>query len=167
MAAHRSGSPSSSQTATAWGNRLWRYLPLFTWMAVIFIGSTDALSASHSELAVRPLLLWLFPRISDQQVAAIHFLLRKAGHFSEYAILAFLAARAFTGSAQELLRRRWFAVALVLVILYAFSDEFHQSFEASRTASILDSLIDISGGLAALILYFRRHAAALMKLEHL
>jgi VanZ family protein len=166
MVVYRSGSSSANKTATAWGNRLWRYVPLLTWMALIFIGSTDALSASHSELAVRPLLLWLFPRISEQQVAVIHFLVRKGGHLTEYAILAFLAARAFNGSAHEQLRRRWFAVAFSLVVFYAFSDEYHQSFVSSRTASVYDGLIDISGGLAALIFYFWRHATALRKLEH-
>lgn len=40
----------------------------------------------------------------------------------------------------------------MLVVTFALVDEYHQSFVATRTASIFDSLIDIAGGLAALIL---------------
>jgi VanZ family protein len=39
----------------------------------------------------------------------------------------------------------------VLVIIYALSDELHQTFVPSRTGSIYDSLIDMSGGLTALL----------------
>jgi VanZ family protein len=125
-------------------------------MCLIFFASTGELSASNTSLIVRPLLLWLFPDISEARIALAHFLIRKAGHFTEYAILALLAARALSGSFHDALRRRWFYVSLLLVVLYALSDEFHQSFVPSRTASIYDSLIDIAGGLAALAWYALR-----------
>jgi VanZ family protein len=121
-------------------------------MVLIFAGSTDVLSASHSGLIVRPALLWLFPHITEPQIAVVHFLVRKLSHFSEYAILAVFAARAFQGSAKRGLRQKWFLASLVLIVIYAFSDEIHQSFEPSRTASIYDSLIDIAGGVTALLI---------------
>ena len=136
--------------------RVRRYLPLLFWMALIFSASTGELSASNTSLIVRPLLLWLFPDISEERIALAHFLVRKAAHFTEYAVLGLLMARAFTGSSQEFLRRRWFAVSLVLIALYALSDEFHQSFVATRTASLFDSMIDTAGGLAGLLWYRRR-----------
>ena len=79
-------------------------------------------------------------------------LLRKAGHVTEYAILAWLAARAFTASSRELVRSRWFWLSLLVVIAYSLGDEFHQSFVPSRTGSIYDSLIDSLGGLTMLAL---------------
>ena len=158
MGAPQTVPPDSHQEMTSWRNRVWRYAPLLAWMAVIFFASTGALSASNSGLAIQPLLHWLFPNITDTGVAVIHSLVRKAGHLIEYAILAVLAARAFSGSAHKGLRQRWFAAALGLVVLYSFSDEFHQSFEASRTASVFDCLIDITGGLAALVFYRERQA---------
>jgi VanZ family protein len=135
---------------------MWRYAPLVIWMMIIFAGSTDALSASNSGRILKPILLWLFPHIGEPQIATIHFCVRKLAHFSEYAILAILAARAFYGSGHERLRQRWFGAALLLILLYAFGDEFHQSFEASRTASIYDSFIDIAGGVTALVLMAMR-----------
>jgi VanZ family protein len=48
---------------------------------------------------------------------------------------------------------RWLQAARVvlLVILYAASDEFHQSFVPSREASVLDVLIDTAGSVLALL----------------
>ena len=130
-----------------------RYVPLLAWMAFIFFASTGNFSASNTGMIIRPVVLWFFPNISDERLMAIHFLIRKLGHFTEYAILGLLTARAFIDSSRAGLRRHWFFDGLMLIVLYALSDEFHQSFVASRTASIHDSLIDISGGLFALIMF--------------
>jgi VanZ family protein len=139
----------------AW-RRIRRYGPLIVWLAFIFFASTGEFSADNTSRIIGPLLRWLFPGISDENLAFAHFLTRKAAHFTEYAILAYLAARAFTTSSNQTLHRRWFLIVLALVVLYALSDEYHQSFVASRTASIYDSLIDMSGGLTALLLYALR-----------
>jgi len=133
--------------------RLWRYLPLLLWMVFIFFASTGAFSAANTSLIVGPILRWLFPNISEEQLAIAHFITRKAAHFTEYAILGLLAARAFITSSKQQLSNLWFWFALALVTLYALSDEYHQSFVPSRTASIYDSLIDMAGGLTALLLY--------------
>ena len=139
-------------------HRLWRYGPLVLWAALIFIGSSNLLSASNTSMfLVRP-LHWLFPQASDATLRVFHFILRKAGHFTEYAILALLAARACRTSSRELLRSHWFWASLFLVIAYSLTDEFHQSFVSSRTGSIYDSLIDSVGGLTALaLLPMRKH----------
>lgn len=138
-------------------HRLARYGPLVLWAALIFIGSTDLLSASNTGgVLVRP-MLWLFPHASERTVAIYQFVIRKAGHVTEYFIFALLAARVFRTSSRELLRQRWFWASLLLVVVYSLSDEFHQSFYPSRTASIYDSMIDSLGGLLALtILWWRR-----------
>jgi VanZ family protein len=136
--------------------RIRRYGPLFVWMAFIFFASTGEFSAANTSRIIGPLLRWFFPGISDENLAFAHFLTRKAAHFTEYAILAWLAARAFTTSPRPALHRRWFLISLALVVLYALSDEYHQSYVASRTASIYDSFIDMSGGLTALLLYALR-----------
>jgi VanZ family protein len=137
-------------------HRLSRYGPLILWAAFIFIGSTDLLSAANTGgVLVRP-VLWLFPHASERTVAIYQFATRKTGHLTEYFIFALLCARAFRTSSRELLRQRWFWASLLLVVAYSLSDEFHQSFYPSRTASIYDSVIDSVGGLLALtILWWR------------
>ena len=138
-------------------NRLWRYGPVVLWALVIFIFSSGLFSGSNTSSVLKPLLLWVYPSASETGLAFIHSLIRKGGHFTEYAILALLAARALRTSSSDFLRNHWFAVALGFVALYALSDEFHQSFVASRTASIYDCLIDTAGGLAALLVITPRY----------
>jgi VanZ family protein len=132
-------------------HRLARYGLLALWAALIFIGSTDLLSAANTGgVLVRP-VLWLFPHLSEGTLKIFQLVVRKAGHLTEYAIFALLAARAFRTSSRELLRNRWFWASLLLVIVYSLGDEFHQSFYPSRTASIYDCMIDSFGGLTALV----------------
>jgi VanZ family protein len=144
--------------------RFRRYAPLVVWMLLIFLASTGELSASNTSRILRPLLLWLFPNISEETLVSVHFIVRKAAHFTEYAVLALFAARAFITSSHEWLRRAWVFATILLIVLYSLSDEYHQSFVASRTASIYDSLIDMAGGLTALAVYAlwrrRRNRAA-------
>ena len=127
--------------------RWWRYGPPIVWAILIFIGSGDLLSGSHTGGFLLKPLRWLFPQASEATLAGIHFWIRKAGHVTEYAILAGLIARAFRTSSVEFLRRGWFWAALTVAVVYSLSDEFHQSFVPSRGASLHDSMIDSIGGL--------------------
>ena len=129
-----------------------RYVPLVAWLTFISVASSDSFSANNTSRIIEPLILWLFPNTSPETLAAVHFITRKVAHFTEYAILAYLAARAFRTSPRPAISERWFLICATLIVVYALLDEFHQSFVPSRTASIHDSLIDIAGGLTALLI---------------
>lgn len=135
-----------------------RYLPLIAWLAFISFASSDNFNASNTSRIIGPLILWLFPNTTPETLAVVHFITRKIAHFTEYAILGFLAARAFRMSPRPAIRQRWFLICLALVVVYALLDEYHQSFVPSRTASIFDSFIDMAGGLTALLIVRRRTA---------
>ncbi len=75
-----------------------------------------------------------------KRLLMIHFITRKLAHFTEYAILGFLAARAFRTSPRPGDQQRWFLISLTLIVVYALLDEYHQSFVPTRTGSIYDSL---------------------------
>ena len=134
-----------------------RYLPLVAWLIFISYASSDSFNAGNTSRIIGPLVLWLFPNTSPETLLVIHIITRKCAHFTEYAILAFLAARAFRTSPRPALANRWFIAALALVVAYALLDEYHQSFVPSRTSSIYDSFIDMLGGLTALLLIRSRH----------
>lgn len=130
--------------------RLWRYGPLVAWACFVLFASSSNFSASNTSRIIRPLLLWLFPEISEPSLAYVHFLVRKAAHFTEYALLALLAARAFRTSQRGKLKERWWLAAFALVACVALVDEYHQSLLPSRTGTIYDSLLDMAGGATAL-----------------
>lgn len=129
------------------------WLPVLAWMALIFTGSSDAKSYQHSSLFVEPLLHWLFPHMPQTQVDEIHLLIRKCGHLTEYAVLALLLWRALRKPVRNDPRPwnwREARLALLLVMLYAATDEFHQLFVPTRTSLVSDVMIDTVGGAAGL-----------------
>ncbi len=147
--------------------RVRRYAPLILWMALISIASTNEFSSLNTSRVVRPLLLWLFPGINEGRIHLVHLLVRKAAHFAEYAVLGFLAGRAFWASSHDLLRRFWFRAGFLLVICHALFDEYHQSFVPSRSGSLFDCFIDITGGAVALIgfAYFQKRRVTRPQLD--
>jgi VanZ family protein len=137
--------------------------PAVVWMILIFIGSTNLLSAEHTSRFLVPLLRWLDPQISLAALAAIQLGVRKLGHLTEYAVLAMLLWRALrSGTRWQMKMSILFLVAAVACAIFAASDEFHQSFVPSRTPSPHDVMIDICGaflGLAVCWMFARRKRA--------
>ena len=129
-------------------------MPVIAWMLLIFAGSSDALSAQHTSRFLIPFLLWLDPSISYQTIATIHLTLRKLGHFTEYFILAGLLWRAFRGTFLTLSRRLVSVATFIIAAGFAASDEFHQSFVATRTATLGDVMIDCFGASVAVVICF-------------
>jgi VanZ family protein len=122
-------------------------------MLLIFIGSTDVLSAEHTSRFLVPFLRWLDPHISLAAINAIQSANRKLAHLIEYAILAALFLRALRGGTNLGTKMSLLFIAVWFVCgIFAVSDEFHQSFIASRTASPHDVLIDICGALIGIVL---------------
>ncbi len=135
------------------------WLPVIFWMGIIFCMSTDAFSSDNTSRIIGPMLYLLFPGMSPDDVALLHGLIRKAGHVGEYFVLGILLFRAFRGASLQLWQLRWTIAALIIVVFYALSDEFHQSFVATRTASFFDAGIDSIGGILAqlvIVLWYHR-----------
>ena len=77
-------------------------------------------------------------------------IIRKAAHMAEYGLLWFLWWRA--------LGYRHVAAAVAITVLYAASDELHQSFVEGRHGTSVDVAID-AAGVALAILATRVYAA--------
>ena len=129
------------------------WLPPLLWMALIFSASSDSKSAEHSSRFFEPLLRWLFPQMSQEHVDQIHHLFRKCCHLAAYAVLALLLWRALHLSKNHLPPWSWPKVGgtLLLVFIYAATDEFHQYFVPTRTALVSDVFIYSAGGAIVLI----------------
>ncbi|MCR5595159.1 MAG: VanZ family protein [Lachnospiraceae bacterium] len=87
---------------------------------------------------------------------AIEKTVRKTAHMCEYAVLGFLTGIAcdawrYLGTKRSPKYIRT-AVAFLICLVYACSDEFHQTFVDGRSGEIRDVCIDISGVLIALLL---------------
>lgn len=118
---------------------------------MIFLLSSDIGTKSNTSRFVRPLLIWLFPDITEPSIQTVHYWVRKAAHFTEYGILALLGARALANSSRLLLKNWRFQLSFVLVVLVSLADEAFQSLVNDRTATVYDSLLDCAGGLTMLL----------------
>jgi VanZ family protein len=125
---------------------------------LVFLFSTGTFSALQTGHILRPFLEWLFGEISDARFALIQFLVRKTAHLVVYATLSALWFRALRG-ANSGWQPSWALLALLVSMLVALGDEFHQSFVPSRGGSPWDVLLDSFGALlaqAAIFLCARR-----------
>ena len=113
-------------------NSLFRYwLPTVLWMSLIFILSAQPSPPHHPNT--------LFDLI-----------LKKAAHMIEYGVLAFLLWRVLSRG-RGTLSRSALATAFVVSVLYAASDEYHQTFVPGRNGTPADVGIDAVGALVALL----------------
>lgn len=78
-------------------------------------------------------------------------IVKKSAHAAGYGMLAISYAWALSGSSI----RRTLPLALILTLLYALSDEWHQSFVPEREGNLLDVFIDLGGGIVGLALWHR------------
>lgn len=83
-------------------------------------------------------------------IESITFVVRKAAHMTEYAILAILWCT--TLGAFGMRGRKRVLIAFLIAFGYACTDEFHQSFVPGRGPSPVDVMIDSTGAVIGLLL---------------
>ena len=75
----------------------------------------------------------------------------KVIHAVEYGILGVLLLRALHHTFPDISHRRLVLYAVLLAVLYALSDEFHQSYVPRRSSSLLDVVADTVGACIACV----------------
>jgi len=140
--------PSSRIGCTQEFLRNW--FPVFLWALLIFFFSTDIFSSVNTAGAFEPILQQIFPQLTAYHIERIHAVFRKLGHFTEYFVFGGLLWRALRLQNPAGTRSRRLVLSLAITVIYAASDEWHQSFVPSRSASLIDVLIDTTGGLCGI-----------------
>jgi VanZ family protein len=115
-----------------------RWLMIAGWMALIFFFSSQ-------------------PQLPSAPDPWADLIFKKGAHFTVYAVLAVLFRRALP------LSRRIWALSWMFTVLYAASDEWHQSFVPGRHPQPTDVLIDACGAATGLLIFWwlqRRAQAA-------
>jgi VanZ family protein len=123
---------------------LWYWLPPLAWCGTVLLLSGDLGSANNTGRILTWLLSW-FPPLSPAQFKVVHFYFRKmVGHFGNYACLYFLWFRALRG---QLRSGPWraFCLAIAFCLALALLDEGRQTIFPSRTPSLWDVVLDLSG----------------------
>lgn len=83
--------------------------------------------------------------------------MRKVMHASVYLVLAFFLMILLNIISDH--KDYWLTllIALVLSVVFAITDEYHQTFVAGRTGQIMDVIIDSIGAVVGLIFYTTYH----------
>jgi VanZ family protein len=89
--------------------------------------------------------IFYFSNLSDPTPGVDVPINDKVIHFLQYFPLPFLFFRAFKNAATRAFKSHYFLYGIALAVLYALSDEFHQSFIALRDASLFDFAADVGG----------------------
>jgi VanZ family protein len=108
-------------------SRIARWLAVAGWMVLIFFLSSQ-------------------PQLPSPPDPWVDLIFKKGAHFTAYAALAVLFRRALPSG-------RWGPwLPWALTVLYAASDEWHQSFVPNRHPQLTDILIDACGAAAGLLI---------------
>ena len=103
--------------------RIYAWVPLLLWMSIIFFLSSRS-------------------RVQISQEESVNFLIFKTLHIIEYGLLYLLVYRAIRFECPRNSRFFWLYAAFVVSVLYAGSDEIHQTLIPTREGRARDVIID-------------------------
>ncbi|MDR4949759.1 VanZ family protein [Neobacillus cucumis] len=133
------------------GKRKWWLLAAILWMVVIFIFTQLPLSTGENTSGAIEEIVKTehVSGVGHSGIETINLMVRKSTHVLTFGFLAFLFWKSFE------LYRFSYIIAWVLTVLYAMTDEYHQSFMPGRVSSLKDVFIyDSTGAFLVLLITF-------------
>ena len=134
-----------AQWASAWA-------PVLLWMAVIAWLSGDSFSDDQTAVWLADVPLVAALGLPPAAIDTANLILRKSGHFVEYATLGLLAFRALRGGSGLRSPRTCLVGAVSIAVVYASLDELHQTWTLTRSGTVHDVVIDGLGASAGALL---------------
>jgi len=134
--------------------RALRWIVTVCWAGLIFGLSTKTYGASFTEVMLHRLLDLVHIQLSPAHFEALHFIVRKSAHFTEYGILSLLLFASISEARKFEWQPRAAMWSIVIAGLYSLTDEFHQMFVPGRGPSIKDCGIDTAGAAAAMLVVY-------------
>ena len=132
-------------------NRKWWILASILWMAVIFIFTQmPASTGSNTSNTLEKLLVTLhINAVGPSGIDVLNLIIRKSAHVMTFGFLSFLLFKSLE------FYRFSYVLSWILTVIYAMSDEYHQSFMPGRTSTIWDVfLYDSVGAFLVLLVTF-------------
>ena len=128
------------------------WLAVILWLVLIFILSAQPVHKSNGlSKGIAEKIIKIIEKISpDKNISLGRFnhYLRKAAHFFSYMVLGILMMNVLKMMKVEGVKR--IVLALVICILCAMLDEFHQLFVPGRGAQVKDVIIDTVGAIVGI-----------------
>jgi len=140
-------------------NKLWKiFWPILSVMVaagIFFSSSISGDVSGNASMTITMLVRFLSP-VGDETLRFMHFLVRKAAHFTVFLVLAFCVAQSLKFYLHKL--RTLFFSAWSIAAAYGVADEIHQFFVPGRVMAISDMLINAAGAFfgAAIVIFILR-----------
>lgn len=137
-------------------------IAIVIWLSTIFYLShmeaeesgsktTDIITISIEKTAIILNKEELTDEQMDKIVKSLHTPVRKVAHGVVYAVLAVLVMTGVNFTKIKMWKKIF--ITLLICIIYAVSDEFHQNFVSGRTPYVRDVIIDAVGAIIGIITF--------------
>ncbi|MEH7111519.1 VanZ family protein [Neobacillus niacini] len=136
------------------GKRKWWIVAAITWMvSIFFFTQLPYFTGQNTAKVIRKAVINETKTIVAQSdnpvdINELNLIVRKVTHIIVFGILAFLLFKSLETF------RSSYILAWLLTVLYALSDEWHQSFMPGRVAAYRDVLFDSIGAVIGLLISY-------------
>lgn len=133
------------------------WILLVLWMIFIFyMSSKSGNESSQQSNFVYKIINGMGIDLGKKFEEVFIVIIRKSAHFLEYMILCILSINVMNKYNKS--NKRVFIYSLILVFLYACTDEFHQLFVQGRAGKLADVCIDSLGGTFGFIIVYTKNS---------
>lgn len=131
------------------------WIAVILWMSLIFYFSHQPATVSNElSSGITEKILETIEQVVpgfDSEMESLNHIVRKNAHFLIYLVLGIFVVNALRTSGVQGYRR--IGLALLICVLYAVSDEFHQHFVEGRGPQVKDVLIDSTGAVLGICMF--------------
>lgn len=133
--------------------KIFKFVLVILCMLTIFFFSSDTgdESSKKSGFFVAIVQDIIGNKLDEKDTETVTFIVRKTAHFTIYFLLGFLLINLFRE--YFVIDKKMFFILILLCMLYACSDEIHQSFVLNRTGKIADVFLDTVGASLGIFAY--------------
>lgn len=131
-------------------NKVLNIILLIIWLAVIFMFSSDNYNETMNKSSKLSFITNIICKNDDCKTTAT-LIIRKVAHFTEYFVLAVLILNVIKD--YKAINYKLLLLTFIICLLYAASDEWHQTFVDGRVGTYKDVIVDSLGSLTYLIIY--------------
>lgn len=133
---------------------------VIVWMGMIFVLSE--MNSNESNSKTKDIVLKIIGEkemkndvsaMEDTTLDNANFIFRKCAHATVYLVLSFFVCNLF----YQLKKKKFsnnYLISVILCLLYAILDEYHQTFIIGRNGNYYDVIIDLMGAIIGSVVFY-------------
>ena len=140
-------------------HRLRYWFPAICVALLISAFSTHYFSAAQTGQFIIPILHWIFPSAGLRPLRVMDMVVRTLAHVTEFGVFSIAVFHGIRAERHGW-KLSWAGGTLIVALVFAGLDEWHQLYVPLREARVRDVAMDVSGALLAQLLvwtYSRFH----------